>query len=156
MRVMLPVRLLAVAALAGSASLAVVLPASQAFAKVAKPTKVICTGLSGNSSTATVSGCSDTAVTGGGGVSVISSGVSTVTWNVTGLTSTESFTAVASTGKKDHCTPPAGLTNTAEVKEKGTVSGGTATSLTGGKLKGTVCLFSNNSVALFPGTSLDF
>jgi hypothetical protein len=53
----LPVRLVAVAALATSASLAIVFPAGTAFAK-AKPPSATCTGLSGNESTQTLTGCS--------------------------------------------------------------------------------------------------
>jgi hypothetical protein len=158
MRQQLSIRLLAVTAIAGSATLAVLVPGGSAFAGKPKPTKVTCTAISGSESSVTLSGCSDPAVTGGGGTSNVST--STVTWNTTGLTSTENYTVKVGTGKKDKCTAPPGFTNTAEVKEKGSVSGGTATTLTGGKVSATVCVFTETadpsvtSVALLPGTVL--
>jgi hypothetical protein len=139
MRRFTPIRLLTCAVLAGTASLAIVLPSGIASAKAPKPTKEVCTTLTGNATSQTLSGCS--------GATGITSGVSnvatsTVTWN-NGNTSTETYTYSEKTGTKDKCSPPAGDTNVAEVKESGTVTGGTETVLTKGKIKGTVCVFTD-------------
>jgi hypothetical protein len=155
MRVNSPARLAICAAIAGSAAFAVVVPGSTAFAKTAKPAKVVCTSLNGTASSETLSGCSDTAATGGSGVENVST--STVTW-ATGLTSIDNTTNKEKTGKKDKCTPPAGDTNVVEVAASGTVTGGTATTLTGGKIKGTICVYNSSSGIItqnFPGKSFD-
>ena len=133
-----PLRLFTCAVLAGSASLAVVLPGSIASAKT-KPVKEVCASISGSSTTQTLSGCTgDPALT--SGVSDVAT--STVTWN-NGNTSTESYTYAEKTGKADKCAPVAGDTPVAEVKETGKVTGGTQIDLVGGKIKGTVCVYSN-------------
>jgi len=152
MRRTLPIRLVAVAALATSASLAIVLPAGSAFAKGPKPPSVTCTGLSGNESTQTLTGCSGNPDAGTGGTSVVAT--STTTWS-TGKTSIESYSIKSSSGKKDKCPAEGAILSTIEIKEKGKVTGGTA-NLVGTKLKATVCIYSNGTVKQFPGTTLSF
>jgi hypothetical protein len=152
MRRTLPIRLVAVAALATSASAALVLPAGTAFAKGPKPPAAICTGLSGNESTQTITGCSSNPDAGTGGTSVVST--NTTTWS-TGKTSTETYAVKTYSGKKDKCPAEGAILSTLEIKEKGKVTGGTA-NLVGTKLKATVCLYSNGTVTQFPGTTLSF
>jgi hypothetical protein len=162
------VRLLACGALVGGASLAMALPGGIALAKAPKPVTGTCTGLSGNATTQTLSGCTDPADTAGGGTSTTTSesvsgttvtGTDSVTWN-SSKTSLESFKGKLESGKKDKCTAPAGDSNVYEVKEKGKVTGGTATDLINGKTKGTVCVYSTASGGLvvqnFPGSSTSF
>jgi len=162
-----PFRLLACSALVGGASLVlVIVPAGIAGAK---PTTGTCTGLNGNASSQTLSGCNQTAVTGGSGTSTTTSetvsgkkvtGDDSVTW-ASGGTNTETFKGTLLSGTKDKCVPGAGETNLFEVKETGKVTGGTGVStvLDGGKTKGTVCTFtegSNTVVTNFPGTLVTF
>ena len=158
-------RLVACGALVGAASLAL-FPSGVASAKT-KPNKGTCTTLSGNATSQTMTGCTDTVDTGGSGVSTtlhesISgsqvSGSDSVAWH-SGLTSTESFSGTLKSGKADKCHPSAGQTNLYEVKEKGNVTGGTAIHLVGGKTKGTVCVFTAESgpvVKNFPGKATSF
>jgi len=133
-----------------------------------KPVTGTCSSLSGNATSQTLSGCTDPADTGGTGVSTTTSeaisgstvsGTDSVTWS-TSKTSTESFTGTLKSGKADKCTAGAGQTNLYEVKEKGSVTGGTATDLVGGKTKGTICVFSTASggivVQNFPATTTTF
>jgi hypothetical protein len=160
------VRLVGCGALVGAASLLTVAAPGVAGAKT-KPVTGICTGLSGDSTSQTLSGCGDAADTSGGGVSTTTSesvsgssvtGTDSVAWN-SSKTSTESFTGKLKSGKADKCTPSAGETNLYEVKEKGSVTGGTATDLIGGKTKGTICVFNGSSgivVQNFPGTTTTF
>jgi hypothetical protein len=142
MRRHLPLRLLVcAAALAGSASVAAVaIPGGIAGAAALS---VKCTGLTGNASTQSLSGCSGKGFseTGATGTSDVST--STITW-ATGNTSVAAVTYKEYTGKKDKCPAPmAGYTAVAEVKEKGSVTGGNA--LVGSKIKGTVCVYSQTS-----------
>jgi hypothetical protein len=153
------VRLIASAALLGSASLAVLLPASPVFAKGTKPTEVTCTTLSAVTSvvlnpanTINFSGCTDPSITGGGGSLPITG--RTITWD-TGLTTIIVITK--SRNLKDHCMPPIGDTNQSEAKISGTISGGTATALINGKWKHKICNFLTANQAdtvseYFPGT----
>jgi hypothetical protein len=149
-------RLVVCAALAGSVAIAVALPGTAAFAKTPKPVKVVCTSLNGNASTENLTGCSDVGTTGGSGTDDVST--STITWN-SGLTSVSSVTNKEKTGKADKCTAPSGDSNVTEVDVKGTVTGGTATTLTGGKVKGTICVFETADSGIvtqnYPGTSFD-
>ena len=137
----LPLRLLVcAAALVGSASAAaIVVPGGMAGAAALK---VTCTGLTGDATSQTLSGCtgSGASVTGSTGSSDVST--STITWS-TGATSVENYTYTGLTGKKDKCVTPAGYTAVEEVKEKGSVTGGTA--LVGSKIKGTVCVSTQNT-----------
>ena len=89
---------------------------------------------------------------GTGGTSVVST--NTTTWT-TGKTSTETYTVKTFSGKKDKCPAQGAILSTLEIKEKGKVTGGTA-NLVGTKLKATVCLYSNDTVTQFPGTTLSF
>jgi hypothetical protein len=156
MRIHHPVRLVACAAIAGSAAFAVVVPGGTAFATT-KPAKVVCTSLTGTESNETLSGCSDTAVTGGTGTETVST--STIDWTGAGsLTSVTTVTNKTLSGKKDKCTAPAGDTNVVEVDVKGSVTGGTATTLVGGKVKGTLCVFNTSGgiiVQNYPRKSFD-
>ncbi len=161
------IRFIACGALVAGTALAVALPGGVAGAKSVKG---ICSTLSGNATTLNLQNCTAGAQTGGSGVSTTTSemisgntvtGTDSVQWNIPGSTSTESFTGTLFSGKKDKCTPPVGYSNLDEVKEKGSVTGGTgaATALTGGKTKGTVCVFQSGSTILvenFPGTTLAF
>jgi len=152
------VRLAVCAAMAGSAALAVVLPAATAGAKT-KPATAVCTGFSGNSTAQTLSGCTGAPASSGNSVPNSTNTQATITWTGTGLTSVEAFSYKIKSGKADHCTAPGGSSNTAEVQEKGSVIGGSATSLIGGKVKSKVCVFTNNttkaiSLAVFPGTTV--
>jgi hypothetical protein len=157
--------LLAVAAMAVPATLAVVIPSGSAFAaKAPKPVKASCSGLSGSASSQALTGCTDTAATGGGGTSVVSgSNSSTVTFNSgSGNTITETFTVKEGTGKKDKCPVVSGSSSVGEIKEKGTVTAATGlgSAFLHGKTAATVCLYENSSsqltVSLFPGTLDDF
>jgi hypothetical protein len=163
MRINHSVRFALCAAVVGSASLAMVLPGSIASAKgpkPPKPDKVVCTKLSGNETTQTITGCTGgpAGMTSGvstAGTTTGSGGTASVTWN-DGKTSNETFTFTLKTGKSDHCKPPAGLTNVAEAKEKGSVTGGTETALTGGKVQTTACVFSDESLSNYPGKPIKF
>jgi hypothetical protein len=154
MRRHLPFQLLACAALAGTASFgAIALPGGIAGAK---SLSVKCTGLTGNGSSSSITGCKGSGLseTGSSGTSVTdtttaTSGTSTITWS-TGATSDEAYTYKELTGSKDKCpAPPAGFSALAEVTEKGSVTGGTA--LVGSKVKGTVCVYSDGSTILVNG-----
>lgn len=147
------VRAFGCAALAGSV-LAVAVPGAIASAK---PVKLVCTGFSGSATTQYLSGCTPTASIGAAGTGTSDVASNTVTW-ANGSTSIESYTYTELTGKKDKCPVPAGDTAVAEIKEAGTITGGTNTALTGGKIKGQVCVNSNASgivVSNFPGKSQD-
>lgn len=156
----MPYRLAVGAALAGSAALAVVVPSGLAGAGAPKPVKEVCTSEAGNATSQTLSGCTGSAVDGTSAVSVTTgANTATLTFNGTGLTALESYTYVLKTGKADKCPTPAGDTPVAEVKEKGTIlSGGTATDLVGGKIKGVSCAVNTPgglAVFNFPGKSAD-
>ena len=152
-----------------AAALSVALPGAVASAKTVKGT---CTGESGNATSQTLTGCTVAADTGGSGVTVVNSetvtgtapkqtvtGTSTITWS-TSKTTVESFTGQLLTSTADKCPAgPAGFTAAAEVKEKGSVTGGTATDLVGGKVKGTSCVYSMGATILvenFPATTISF
>lgn len=141
-----PVRLIGCGALAaGALAFGLAIPSGVAFAK---PVSGSCTTLTGGETTQSLSGCNDTADTGGSGTSVVTlsgtSGTTTITW-ASGKTTVESFKAKELIGKKDKCTTPPGDTALAEAKETGKVTGGTATDLVKGKTKGTVCAFDDAS-----------
>lgn|GEM_PF-5088992 len=75
------------------------------------------------------------------------------------LTSIESSSNTLKSGKADKCQPSGGESNLYEVKEKGRITGGTATDLVGGKTKGTVCVFTAGSgvvTTLSPGSTDTF
>ena len=146
--------------------MAIALPSGVASAKT-KPNKGTCTTITGNATTITQTGCTDLPDTGGSGVSTTThesisgstvTGADSVVWH-TGLTSTETFTGTLKSGKADKCHPSAGQTNLYEVKQKGLVTGGTATHLVGSKTKSIVCVFTVSSgiaVKNFPGKPISF
>jgi len=145
-------------------TLAVALPGGVASAKKPKPVTGTCNTLTGDATSQTLQNCTDTTDTGGSGTSTTTNenisgnsvnGTDSVTWN-SGLNSTESFAGKLLAGKKDKCSAPAGYTNVYEVKEKGKVTGGTATDLVGGKTKTTACVFSGGSGILVTGSSFTF
>jgi hypothetical protein len=125
----LPVRLLACAALAGSASLAA----------------VTCTSLTGNASTQTLSGCSGSgsSQTGTSGVSTAST--KTVKWK-TGKTSVSTYSYKK--GSDASCPAVSGYTKDLLENVTGKVTGGTATGLVGGSYKATVCVYKKGSTLL--------
>ncbi len=138
----LPVRLLACAALAGSASLAaVVIPGGVASAS----STVTCTSLTGNASTQTLSGCSGSgsSQTGTSGVSTAST--KTVKWK-TGKTSVSTYSY--KNGSDASCPAVSGYTKDLLENVTGKVTGGTATGLVGGSYKATVCVYKKGSTLL--------
>ncbi len=157
--------LLGVAALTGAAALATAVPGGAAAA--AKAASGSCASQSGGATVRTLAGCTDTADTGGGGVSTVTSesisgstvtGTSSIAWD-TGLTTLQSFTGSIKSGKSDKCTPSTGQTNLYEVKSKGKVTGGTATDLVGGKTSATTCVFQTSGGVVttnFPGVATKF
>jgi hypothetical protein len=145
-------------------TLAVALPGGVASAKKPKPVTGTCNTVTGDATSQTLENCTDGADTGGSGTSTTTSetlngnavsGTDSVVWN-TGSTSLESFSGKLLSGKKDKCTAPVGYSNVYEVKEKGKVTGGTATDLVGGKTKTTACVFSGGSGILVTGSSFTF
>jgi hypothetical protein len=139
----LPVRILTCAVIAGSASLsAAVIPGSTAGA--ATPETVTCTSLTGSETSQAISGCSGTGVaqTGATGKSVVST--KTITWK-TKLTSKETYKTVVYTGSKNTCAVKSGYTKKDLIIETGSITGGTATKLVGGKTSADVCLYQKGS-----------
>ena len=161
-----PGRFVVCAALVGVTSLAVVLPGGIAAAKKAKPVTGTCSSLSGGAATQTLSGCSD-ASDPGVGVRAPSPvrrspgrrrRADTINWT-SGLTSIEWSSNTLKSGKADKCHPSGSESNLYEVKEKGHITGSTATDLVGGKTKGMVCVFTAGSgvvTTLFPGSTDTF
>ncbi len=157
MRRHLATRLVLCAAFAGGASLAAVaVPGGIASATTAKT--LSCTTLTGGESTQSISGCtgSGSSQTGSKGTSKVvnniskKSGTATITWTSTKKTSIESYTYTEDTGTKNTCAAKTGYTKVAMAVEKGTVTGGTATSLKGGAVSGTVCAYKKGTtIAVF-------
>jgi len=141
----LPARLLVcAAALAGSASLAVVaVPGGTASATVLS---VTCTKLTGTSTTQKLTGCSGTGktLTGATGTTTVASNdkSATVRW-ATGKNSTEDFTYT--TVHTNACPAVTGQSKFLEVTESGTVKSGTATGLNTGKVSGKVCIYKKST-----------
>lgn len=155
MRSHFPIRLaVCAAALAGSASLAAVAVPGGIAGAAAKT--LTCTTLTGSGTitkqTIAISGCSGTASsqTGTAGTSTVTTNISTkkgtatIKWTKTKLTTTESYSYVEDTGSKNTCVAKSGYTKLAMAVEKGTVTGGTATSLKTGAVSGTVCAYSKS------------
>ena len=142
MRRHLPIRLLACAALAGSASLAAVaIPGSTATA--AAPLTVSCTSLTGTATSQIVSGCkgngaiaADAGTAPAHGTSVAAT--KTITWSNKKTTTTK-YTIKA--GSDAACPTVANYTKDLLENSSGTVTGGTAKGLIGGKYKGTICVY---------------
>jgi hypothetical protein len=147
----LPTRLIVAAALAGSAGLAVVAPATIAGAKTVKPAvTATCTGLFGQESSQVQSGCtgsSSKAKVTSYGVSVPNSGDTgaTVYWTNKDTT-VISFTYSSVT---DTCSSYLGYAATLEEAEIATVTGGTS-GLTTGKASAPsdVCVYVDGSQIL--------
>jgi hypothetical protein len=145
MRRTLPVRLLTCAILAGSASLSAIVVSGSTAGSVTTPETVTCTHLTGSETAQSISGCSGTglAQTGISGSSVVST--ATITWK-TKLTSKEKYKTSVDTGSKNTCANKAGYTKEDLVIETGSITGGTATKLVGGKTSADVCLYKKGSV----------
>jgi len=142
------VRVLAVGAFAiAPAALAATVPG---VANAATPKTVICTSVTGSTSTQKLAGCTgDTSL---GTTGTVTKAGTLVTWAKGGtVTLTVKDTAV--TGSKDNCKAPAGQKNVSLITESGSVKSGTgaAAALKGGKTSAKVCLYSK-SVALYPHT----
>ena len=157
MRRHLPIRLAVCAALAGSASLAMVLiPGSSSGAAVAHTQKtVVCTSLTGNTTKQAVSGCSgsDVSQTGATGTIVphvnttTKKGTADITWK-TGDTTIESTTYVTSSDSS--CPTKAGYTKLARATTTSKVTGGTATALIGStSYKSTTCEYAKGGIHIF-------
>jgi hypothetical protein len=128
-------------------------------AAFAGPPKIVCTSLSGNyisGSTVTISGCTH----GPNGATSATTPLVTCqtncmiieTWSDAGSTTTnETYNAPDKTGSTatKKCKSS---TTVAVATEKGKVTGGYGA---GGKIKGTVCAFSDGTLSLAPGTKLD-
>jgi hypothetical protein len=140
-------RLLVCAAVAGSASLAMVsIPGSTAGATT--QLTVVCTTLTGSTTSETASGCSGADVSQTGSKGTITpkvsgkSGTDTIKWT-TGKTTTEKFTYT--TGSDASCPAKAGYTKLTEATQTSQVTGGTATKLIGSeKFVGKSCEYSKS------------
>ena len=132
--------------MAGSATLvAAAVPGGIASATILTSS---CTTLTGNATTQHLSGCSGTALalTGTTGtITVVNhpatkTGVATIKW-ATAKTTIESYSYSELTGTSDKCPKHGTLSPIAEAKEKGTVTGGTATAMKGGTFTSTACAY---------------
>ena len=150
----LPVRLI-VLGLAASSMVAI--PLSEAASAV---TPVTCSKLSapapkGTTSTATISGCTNVAATGGGGTQVtnITKLTFVITWNA-GKGTTTAKIAYKAQPSKGKC--PAGTV--ARIGATGTVTGGTGAALKaipkGSKYSESVCYNKTNVTTIEPGTKM--
>ena len=142
------VRLLMVPALA-----APVVAASLAFAGPASAGAVVCTGLTGNAGGTPppqVTGCNDTANTGGTGTATGAlSSPATLSWASSGGgTSTIKFKYKILTGKKNKC--PAG-DSSASITGKVTGHTGSGSSVSGA-VSATVCIDGSGNLSLKPGS----
>jgi hypothetical protein len=137
--------------------------ATQAQAASVSTTGVSCTGLSGkvdlknDSATIKLTGCNDTANTGGKGTTKGSetSTKASITWNKTGTTTEGSVKNTEVT--PDTCPTPTGGTQDIEELSTATVTGGTskakASIKKGWTIQSHVCYDSGNSeLSLLPGT----
>ena len=122
------------ASLAIPAGIAVAVPTGSAFAANTAPTIVTCANNAAGASAILVSGCTSKAVTGGSGkVTANSTGTTfKVVWK-TGKTTTGTSTPTVVTPSKCPSAMPT------EVRLAGTVKGGTAKALIGGKATNTIC-----------------
>jgi hypothetical protein len=128
-------RLLVCAAMAGTASLAVVaIPGTTSGA--ATQLTVVCTSLTGTTTSETAAGCSGADVSQTGAKGTITpkvkgtGGTATIKW-ATGKTSTETFTYKTSSAAS--CPKKAGYTAVIEATQTSKVTAGTATKLIGSK-----------------------
>ncbi len=163
MRRFLPVRLLAVAALAAPASLAVLALPGTAYAGT---DSVVCTQASGTETgVITLSGCTDPSLTGGTGTNgtgvgssnIVASTSSTVWGASSHLTSlgTFKYKLYASGSKKDKCpTGQSEIVEKSKVGKKTVANGGTAETLWGQKGVASLCLNTTTStLSLLAGTT---
>lgn len=141
----LPARLLACAALAGSASLAAI--AIPGGVSGASPLTVTCTTFSGSMTSQTISGCTgsgaipaDAGTPPAHGTSVVST--KTITWS-NGKTTKTTYTYT--TGNKALCAKVTGETVFLLENATGKVASGTATGLVGGTFKEAVCVYKNKA-----------
>lgn len=158
----LPVRVLVAGAMVVGVPLSIALPG--AVAGATSQVTGSCTSLSGGETSQTLSGCTDTTDTGGGGTITTTlkgkGGTATITW-LSGKTSTEKVKFKELLGAKDKCPAMPGDTALAEAQSTSTVTGGTATDLVGKmKLKSTSCAYDTASktivVVNYPGTTVPF
>jgi len=147
MKVSRLVRLLAVPAVAVPVVAGSLLFAAPAFAATAT-----CTALTGTITGGdTVSGCNDTANTGGTGTFTGLTSPSTVNWAITGSTNTFTFKYKLDSAKKEKC----GTGNT-EAVLKGKITGHTGLgSSVSGKVSADVCVI-GTAISLQPGTTMKF
>ncbi|HXQ62310.1 MAG TPA: hypothetical protein VN796_08245 [Acidimicrobiales bacterium] len=119
-----------------------------------------CSTLTGNvtGTSGSLSGCTDTANTGGSGtfpISAFTSGSGTITWATGGTTT---VTVTATVPKKDEKDPHGSCAaGDTEFNVKGKVTGSTGVgSSVKGKIKGEVCLDASGNLSIEPGTVLKF
>ncbi len=130
--------------------------ASLAFAGPAFAGAVVCTGLSGNATgtpAPTLTGCNDTANTGGTGTATGPlTSPATISWATSGGTNKIKFTDKAYTsGKKDKCLSRG--TGYTYATIKGSVIGHTGTgSSVSGKVSAKVCVAPDGTLSLQSGT----
>ena len=154
MRRFVPVRLIV---LGLAASSLVVVPLSEAASAVTPVTcsKLVAPAPKGTTSTATISGCTNVAATGGGGKQVtnISKLTFVITWNAKKGTTTAKIAYKAQT-TKGKC--PAGTV--ARISATGSVTGGSGAALKaipkGSKYSESVCYNSKNVTTIEPGTKM--
>lgn len=143
----LPARLwMCAAAVAGLASLlTVTIPGS---ASASTPLTVKCTKATGNSTKQTITGCSGSGIseTGTSGASTVASSErsDTIRWK-TGRTTVES---IKYTSVTNQCPAVSGYKKVLEASEVGSVTGGTATGLKGGKVSGKFCAYMKSTAYL--------
>ncbi len=152
---LVPVRLVAVALAAGSL---MAIPLAEAASAAVVPvtcTKLVAPAPVGNTSTSTLSGCSNAAATGGGGKQVtnISKKTAVITWNAKKGTTTIAF-KYAAAKTKGKC--PSGTI--ALINATGSVTGGSGAALKaipkGSKYSESVCYNSKNVTVIEPGTKM--
>ena len=142
MRRHLPIRLLVCAAMAGSASLAVV-AVQGGNAGATPPKTVTCTSLTGSATSQTISGCTgsgaiaaDAGTPPAHGTSVAST--KTITWSNHKTTKT---TYTYHSGSDASCPAVTGYTKDLLENATGSVVSGSATGMVGGAFHGTICVY---------------
>ena len=153
MRKFVPIRMVAVA-LAASSLLAIPLAVAASAVTPVTCTKLVAPAPKGNTSTGTLSGCSNAAATGGGGKQVtnISKKTAVITWNA--KKGTTLFTISYKGGPKvNKC-----ATGSTLIVATGTVTGGTGAALKaipkGSKYSESVCYDAKQNTVIEPGTKM--
>ena len=153
MRRFVPVRVVAVA-LAASSLMAIPLAGAASAVTPVTCTKLVAPAPKGNTSTGTLSGCSNVAATGGGGTQVtnISKKTAVITWNA--KKGTTLFTISYKGGPKaNKCAPGSTL-----IVATGTVTGGSGAALKaipkGSKYAESVCYDAKQNTVIEPGTKM--